>query len=53
MTNTIPQPIKTRLAELAVFPEKYSLADLAAELRLLAAEVSRAAAGAEKLPWLS
>jgi hypothetical protein len=51
--NTIPQPIKTKLAQLATFPEQYSLADLAAELRLLALDVSRAAADAEKLPWLT
>ncbi|TAF07766.1 MAG: hypothetical protein EAZ77_08635 [Nostocales cyanobacterium] len=38
MSNNIPQNIKTRLAELATFPEKYDLQELAGELEKLAAK---------------
>jgi hypothetical protein len=38
--NTIPQAIKTRLAQLAVFPEKYNTKELATELQILGAKVS-------------
>jgi hypothetical protein len=37
--NTIPQPIKTRLAQLATFPEKYNIQELASELQKLSAQV--------------
>ena len=30
----IPQPIKTKLAQLATFPEKYTLVELETELQL-------------------
>ena len=33
--NRIPQPIKTKLAELATFPEKYTLVELETELQLM------------------
>jgi hypothetical protein len=36
MKNTIPQTIKTRLAQLATFPEKYNIGELASELQKLA-----------------
>ena len=32
--NRIPQPIKTKLAQLATFPEKYTLVELETELQL-------------------
>ncbi|WP_168507036.1 hypothetical protein [Anabaena sp. UHCC 0187] len=31
----IPQPIKSKLAQLATFPEKYTLIELATELQTL------------------
>lgn len=40
---TTPQPIKTKLAQLAVNSDKYSLPELAAELRLLSVKVTQAA----------
>jgi len=39
---SIPQLIKTRLAELAAFPEKYTLAKLAAELEWLSVLIKEA-----------
>jgi hypothetical protein len=33
----IPQPIKSRLAQLATFPEKYTLVELDTELQMLLA----------------
>ena len=33
--NRIPQSVKTKLAELATFPEKYTLVELASELEYL------------------
>lgn len=41
--SNIPQPIKTRLAELAVFPEKYTMGELAYELRILSYKVAHLA----------
>ncbi|MBO1050402.1 MAG: hypothetical protein HEQ10_23115 [Dolichospermum sp. DEX182a] len=37
----IPQTIKIKLAQIATFPEKYSLMELALELELLALRVRR------------
>jgi hypothetical protein len=34
--NTVSQAIKTRLAQLATFPEKYNIGELASELQKLA-----------------
>ena len=41
MNNNIPQSIKTRLAQLAVFPEQYTLAELAEELHKLSMVAGR------------
>jgi hypothetical protein len=38
---SIPRPIKTKLSQLAIFPEKYSLMELALELEFLALRVRR------------
>lgn len=38
---SIPIPIKSKLSQLAIFPEKYSLMELAFELEFLALRVRR------------
>ncbi|MBO1058458.1 MAG: hypothetical protein HEQ27_18870 [Dolichospermum sp. JUN01] len=38
----IPQPMKTTLAQLATFPEQYTLMELASELELLALRLRHA-----------
>jgi hypothetical protein len=37
----IPQPIKSRLAQLATFPEKYTLQELNAEVEMVSAMIKR------------
>ncbi len=39
---SIPGPIKTKLSQLAIFPEKYSLLELAFELEFLSLRVRQA-----------